>query len=332
MNKKLFLIFLTSFVLCKASAEVVFPSQNDTVNAASFLPSALSELEEQGTFVLFTDEGFPFGFVQDGEYTDSIKYGNLTVLPQSEAGETIIGGSSMEVAAEEIAKLRLDQGEEFDQELLRQEDFLKYAYYSQRYDGLEEFLKDGMGIDSKSKALDLLNNLEPSMANEFLDMYSALETGQVGYSHFNEIADALSKINHEDLTKYIDEDKLKEINDVIDKIKEEVTRKALDEILENVGEDELELLFNLLKQLDYDTIYQIARDYTRQLARDGTLDKISDVMKESKIGDEIKDQFGDAAKNFVKNKFLDILPKNISYYILAIAVIVVTLSLRRVGG
>jgi len=106
MRKRLLLIFLISSVLCSARAEVVFPGANETVEAASFLPSALEELEAQWKYVLLDGEGVPYGFVDQGAFTDNIQYGNLTIRPgQTKEKGVVVGSSATEISAEDMAAL-----------------------------------------------------------------------------------------------------------------------------------------------------------------------------------------------------------------------------------
>ncbi|MBR9680309.1 MAG: hypothetical protein GOU98_00620 [Candidatus Altiarchaeota archaeon] len=330
MSRKLLLIFMISSVLSSGFSEVIFPDDNKTIIATSFLPSALGELELQEKFVLFDELGIPYGFIENGTFKDSITYGNLTLIPGNDG--LVIGSSQMELAAKEMALLRIEGGMNFDDEILRDEDFLKYAYYSQRYGSLENYLEDGLGLDSASEAIDFLDNLDPNLANEFLNMYDAIDMGEVGYSHYDEILDALNKINDEDLSKYLDQETLDEIQSKLGEINEDITRKALDQIKNNIGKEEMELLYKLLKELDYDAIYKIARDYMRELARDGTLDKMGDAIKESNIGDEVKSEFGKAAKEMITKTMWDYMPKDIGYYLIGAGAIFLALTLRRVGG
>ena len=331
MRKRLLIIFLTSLVLCSVQADVVLPSENKTVYAASFLPSALDELKEEGTYVLFDDSGHPYGFVKNGSFADSVQYGNLTLLPFPGENGSVIGGSSVDDAARDVANLRSQQGEELDWDILREEDFLKYAYYSQRYDGLGDFLTEGKGIDTRKESIDLLNGLEPSLANEFLSVYEALDRNQVGYSHYEQLLGELNEINGQDLSDYLDEETLEQVNDFMNEVRKEIVEEALTEILKNIGEDELRLLYELLRHLDLSTIYEIARDYIREMARDGTLDEIGDSLKDS-VAPEITEKFMDAGSEFVRDKLWDVLPKNFNYYLLAASAIILVISLRKVGG
>ena len=332
MNKRLSSIFLISFILFNVRAAVVLPSENETVSAAAFLPSALDELKADDTYVLFDDGGHPYGFVENGLFVDSIQYGNLTVLPFLGENGSVIGGTSMDQAAREIASLRSQQGDDLEWDILREGDFLDYAYYSQRYDGLEDFLGEGLNIDGRKDSVDLLNGLDPSLANEFLSMYEALDLNQVGYSHYDQLLETLNKMNDEDLSKYLDEETLEKVNEFMDQIEKDIIDKALEEILKNIGEDELRMLYDLLRQLDLSTLYEIARDYVREMARDGTLDDIGDTLKESKIPSEIMEKFTDSGKEFVQNKLWDMLPKNFNYYFLAVSAIILIVTLRKVGG
>ena len=129
MRKSLFLIYLISLVMFNVSATFVVPGSNDEVFAASFLPSALSELENQSKFVLFNEEGFPYGFIDNGSFVTSLQYGNLTILPYLGKEGVIIGSSSLEDASLDMASLRSEYGEEIDWDILRETDFSKYAYY-----------------------------------------------------------------------------------------------------------------------------------------------------------------------------------------------------------
>ena len=332
MNKRLSSIFLISFILFNVRAAVVLPSENETVSAAAFLPSALEELKDEGTYVLFDDTGHPYGFVEDGSFVDRIQYGNLTVLPFAGENGSVIGGTSMDQSAREIASLRSQPGDDLEWDILREGDFLKYAYYSQRYDGLQDFLGEGLGIDGRKDSVNFLNGLDPSLANEFLSMYEALDLNQVGYSHYDELLKELNKINNEDLSQYLDEETLEKVNEFMDQVEKDVINKALEEILKNVGEDELKMLYEMLRHIDVGTLYEIARDYVREMARDGTLDDIGDTLKESNIQSEIMDKFTDAGKEFVQDKLWDILPKNLNYYFLAVSAIILVVALRKVGG
>ncbi|MBR9679481.1 MAG: hypothetical protein GOU99_00320, partial [Candidatus Altiarchaeota archaeon] len=90
--------------------------------------------------------------------------------------------------------------------------------------------------------------------------------------------------------------------------------------------------YKLLRQLDLSTIYEIARDYVREMARDGSLDQLGDALEGVEIPDSVKKSFANSATEFVKNKLWDMLPKNLNYYLLAFAVIILTFALRGVGG
>ncbi len=332
MRKSLFLICLISLVMFNVSATFVVPGSNETVYAASFLPSALLELENQSKFVLFNEEGFPYGFIDDGSFVTSLQYGNLTILPYLGEDSVVIGSSSLESASLDIASLRNEYGEEIDWDLLRENDFSKYAYYSQRYDDLEDFLKEGLGVDTKQKSIDFMNELNPSALNDLNNVFEALEDQAIGNSHYDELLDVLNKMNNEDLSKYLDEETLSKVNEFMDDLKTDLAKDLLKNIIDNVGKDELKLLYDLMKQIDPSILFDIAKEYTRKLASDGTLDKIGETLKDLEISSEIKKTFAEGTKNFLKNTLWDILPKNISYYLLALAVLIFTLSLRRVGG
>jgi len=317
-------------VLSSSFANVIFPPENATVTATSFLPSALQELQNQSKYVLFDDQGIPYGFIDNGTFKSELKYGNLTIIPGKNG--SVIGSTSVEAAAKDMARLRIDGGTNFDESMLRKEDFLKYAYYSQRYGSFKNYLKDGLGLNTPNKAIDFMNQLDPQLSNEFLNLYDAADLKKVGYSHYDEILDTLNQINNEDLSKYLNKDDLQEVQKKLDSIKEDLARNALDQIKNNIGKDELNLLYKLLKQLDYKTIYKIARDYTRQLARDDTLDKIGSALSKSGVRDQVKSEFAKSAKYLVKNRLLDYLPKNIGYYLIGAGVILMVITLRRVGG
>jgi len=329
------LIVFALFNFAPAFAGVVLPGANETVEALSFMPSALEDLENEGKFVLFDERGVPYGFVDNGTFTDSIIYGNLTITAPSASGAeggAIIGSYSMQSAAEDIAGMRLNQGEEVDWDILRQQDFLKYAYYSQRYGDFETFIQDGLGINSKQQGIDFLNSLTPDLANEFMSSFEALDAGKTGYSQYKELLDALNKINNQDLSRYLDEDTLNQLNEFIENAKTDLAKSMLEDVLKNINEDELRMLYELLKHVDYKTLYQIARDYARDLARDGTLDELGNAIKNSGVGRDALDAFQASAKTFLKEHFWDFLPKNTSYYLLAAAVAVFVLTLRGVGG
>lgn len=331
MSRSLLAILLLSLVWISAWS-VVLPSENRTVEAVSFLPSALQELKEQGVYVLFDEQGHPYGFVKDGVFTDAIKYGALTVRPYSGQGGEVVGSSSMAEAAKEIARLRMEQGESVDWELLQQEDFLKYAYYSQRYKSLQDFVQKGLGLDTKQQAIDFLNSLEPSEANEFLSIFDALDNGKVSPSQYKELLDTLDSINQKDLSKYLDQQTLQNVNDFLDQVKKQAAEKALKSILDDFKPEELKTLYKILRKLDYKTVYEIARDYVREMARDGTLDQIEKNLQNARIPESAKSAFADSAKEFVKQHFWDFVPNNLSYYLLGLALIALTLALRGVGG
>lgn len=326
------LTFLLSFVLSSAFAEVVFPDAEGEFRAVSFMPSALAELREEGKFVLFDEEGVPYGFIDEGEFAETIKYGGLELFAPDEKEGVVVGGSNLGDAAKGLANMRFEQGTDVDWDLLREQDFTKYAYYSQRYGSLENYLTDGLGLDTKSEAVDFLNGLEPSAANEFLDVFRALEGGQVGFSHYKELMEALEHINMDELSEQLDPETLAQLEEFMDEVQKEMAKDVIDEVLKNIGPEELELLYKILKELDYSTLYEIARDYVRELARDGTLDEIGEALSESEVPKEVVDSFGNAASEMLKNRILDFLPKNFAYYLLGAAVVVLVWSLRSVGG
>ncbi len=323
-------ILLISFAAFSVRAEVVLPGEKATVSALSLMPSALEELKEQGIFVLFDDAGRPYGFVQNGSFVDEIKYGNLTIKPYSEGSEVIVGSSELEKMAGDVAAARSQLGTSFDSQLLRKEDFLKYVYYNQRYGGLEGYLKD-MGLDSKQAAIDFLNQIEPSEANEFLDIYDALDSKQLGYSHYKMLLDALDRLNGEDLSKYMDPEKAEELQKRLDELEKQVSEEMLKELLRNFDRDELKLLQEVLRRVDYKTIYRIARDYVREAARDGTLDRTLEDLKGAEVPDEVKRGAVDAARDFARNRASDFIPKKFAYYAVAIAAIALTFALRGVS-
>lgn len=268
------LVFVTSSFSIGFSTTVIFPNVNQTIEALSFMPSTLEELAMENKFVLFDENGIPYGFVDNGTFTETLKFGNLTLIPPKNQEGSIIGGYSLQTSAEDMASLRLDQGEDFDWDLLQKQDMLKYFYYSQRYEDFETFVKEGLELDSTQDGIDFLNSLTPDLANEFMSSYEALESGLSGYSHYQQLLETLTEMNNMDLTEFLDEETLRDLNEVIDNLKTDLAKDVLDNILDNIGEDELKLLYELLKELDYNQIYEIARDYARDLARDGTLDKI----------------------------------------------------------
>ncbi|HDR53384.1 MAG TPA: hypothetical protein ENN60_01770 [archaeon] len=318
-----------------ASARVIFPGEGEgvEVEALSFLPSVLEELQQQGTYVLFDSQGYPYAFVQDGHLADNITYGNLTILPYyGGEGARVIGSSSLEGMAEQMAALRTEGGEAFDWNYLRKYDFTKYSYYSQRYGDFETFIQEGLGLDSKQEAIDFLNNLDPSLANEFMSAYEALESGQAGYSHYQQLLDALNKMNDMDLSKYLNPETLEQLNQFMEGLQTDLAKDLLEQIMQNIRPEDLKALADIMKGLDYSTIYEMARDYMRELARSGTLDDIGDMLKDSGVGKEMMDTFSEAAGKFLRNHLWDILPKNTLYYLLGVAVLVFAFSLRRMGG
>ncbi|MBR9681262.1 MAG: hypothetical protein GOV00_00485 [Candidatus Altiarchaeota archaeon] len=320
------------FSFSGAFANVILPGSEGIVEALSFMPSALADLEAEGKFVLFNENGVPYGFVDNGVFTESLDFGGLTITPPTGDTGSIIGGYSMQDASDTLAGMRMEQGDDLDWEILRQQDFLKYAYYSQRYGDFETFIKEGLGIDSKQEGIDFMNSLSPNAANEFMSIYEALDIGEAGNSHYQQLLDALNQINDQDLSKYLDEDTLKQVEDVMKNLKTDLAKELLENVLKNIGEEELKMLYNLLKEIDYQTLYEIARDYARELARDGTLDEIGETIKDSGIGDEAMDAFQNSAKEFLKNQLWDIMPKDAGYYVLAVAMVVLVFVLRGVGG
>jgi hypothetical protein len=331
-NRGLFLIFLISSVLCEGFSTVVLPEENLTVSPVSFLPSALEELETEGIYVLFDDEGFPFGFIENGTFTSNVTYGNLTLQSYAGEGEWVIGGSEIVNLSEEMAAARLNQGIDADWELLQETDFTKYTYYSQRYDSLEDFLVEDMSLDTLTESVQFLNSLDPSLSNEMMNIFEAALEKKVGYSHYSEILDALEKINDRDLKSLLDPETVSKLEEFTEKIKNEIAEKAVKEILENFDKEDLKLLYDMIKRIDKKQIYEIARDYMRSLARDGTLDKIGESLKNIQISDEVKQGFSDAAKKFLTKDLVEFLPKNAGYYLLAAGALIFILTLRRVGG
>lgn len=331
-NKKLFLIFLISSVLCEGFSTVVLPGENRTVSPVSFLPSALEDLEQDGIYVLFDDEGFPFGFIENGTFAGNVTYENLTLLPYAGEGEWIVGGSEIVNLSEEMAAARFSQGIDADWELLQETDFMKYAYYSQRYDSLEDFLVNDLSLDTLTESVQFLNSLDPSLSNEMMNVFEAAIEKKVGYSQYSEILDALEKINDRDLKKLLDHETISKLEKFTEKIKNEIAEKAVKEILKNFDKEGLKLLYDMIKRIDKKQIYEIARDYMRSLARDGTLDKIGEAMKNIRISNEMKQGFADAAKKFLTKDLVEFLPKNAGYYLLAVGALAFILTLRGVGG
>ncbi len=331
MKKKLFLLSLISFALFSTGATVVLPDSTGEYHVAGFLPSALEELKEQGKFVLFDEKGIPYGFVENGEFKDSIEYGGLKLFPPEGEEGVIVGSGSISEASKEVASMRFDRGMDVDWNLLREQDFTRYAYYSQRYGSLGKFLEEGMGINTRAEALELLKGLQPSEANELLDIFRALEENQVGYSHYKELLDHYEK-NFGDLSKQLDPGTLSKLNEFMNEVRKEAAEQLLREALKNIGPEELKLLYELLKGMDYGTLYELARDYTRELARDGTLDEIGKALKESGVGKEILDEFSRATGEMLRTHIWELLPRDFTYYLLGAALIVGVWSLRKVGG
>jgi len=332
MKRKLLLICFLLFVLSEGFSTVVFPHERLNVSAAGFLPSALGELRERGVFVVFDTEGRPVGFIENGTFWTSIRYGNLTVLPFSNNSDYVVGSFSLWEAVREMGKLRFEEGVRIDEELLKEEDYLRYVYYSQRYGSLESYLKDYFGIDTGKEAADFLSRLRIEEAADLESVFEALERGEVGYTQYLEILDALERITGSKLLDHLDKETKRALERYLKEIEREVAKRALREILDSIGKEELNLLRKILRHLDYRTLYEIARDYVREAARTGELDRIMENLR--RIQDPAKEAMKEAAlqglKALSRVNVLEYLPKSLSYYLLIIAFVLLVVVLRGV--
>ena len=131
----------------------------------------------------------------------------------------------------------------------------------------------------------------------------------------------------------VDEETRKEIERYIEKIEREIAERAVKEILENLDKEELRLIYEFLKHLDYKTIYKIARDYIREIARSGELEKIMESLNE--VREPAKEALIEMAKKGIKElskvRIWEYLPRRFSYYLLALSLFISALILRGVG-